>query len=120
MKPKNKADFQRIINATNYSIKGLKAAYINEAAFRQELWCTIILFPLALILGDNNIEKVLLVATILLVLMTELLNSAIESVVDRLGSDFHELSGRAKDLGSAAVFLSMILLAITWILVLFF
>lgn len=120
MKPKNKADFQRIINATNYSIKGLRAAYINEAAFRQELWCTIILFPLALILGDTNIEKVLLVATILLVLITELLNSAIESVVDRIGSDFHELSGRAKDLGSAAVFLSMILLAITWILVLFF
>lgn len=91
MKPKNKADFQRIINATNYSIKGLRAAYINEAAFRQELWCTIILFPLALILGDTNIEKVLLVATILLVLITELLNSAIESVVDRIGSDFHEL-----------------------------
>ncbi|MEG9489271.1 diacylglycerol kinase [Mannheimia indoligenes] len=120
MKPKNKADFQRVINATNYSMKGLKAAYINEAAFRQELWCAIILFPLALILGETNIEKVLLVGTVFLVLIVELLNSAVESVVDRIGSDFHELSGRAKDLGSAAVFLSMILLAITWILVLFF
>lgn len=120
MKPANKADFKRVLRATLYSMKGLKAAYINEAAFRQELWCAIILFPLALILGNTNIEKALLIGSIFLVLITELLNSAIESVVDRIGTDFHELSGRAKDIGSAAVFMSMILLAITWILVLFF
>ncbi|MDD0824793.1 diacylglycerol kinase [Mannheimia sp. AT1] len=120
MKPTNKADFKRVLRATHYSMKGLKAAYINEAAFRQEMWCAIILFPLALILGDTNIEKALLVGTIFIVLITELLNSAVESVVDRIGSDFHELSGRAKDIGSAAVFMSMMLLAITWILVLFF
>lgn len=119
MKPTNKADFQRIINATGYSIKGLKAAYMNEAAFRQEIWCAAILFPLGLFLGDTNIEKILLVGTVFLVLITELLNSAVESVVDRIGTDFHELSGRAKDIGSAAVFMSMLLLAITWALVLF-
>lgn len=120
MKPENKANFQRVINATGYSVKGLKAAYINEAAFRQEIWCAIILFPLALILGDTHIEKILLIGTIFLVLITELLNSAVESVVDRIGSEFHELSGRAKDIGSAAVFMSMVLLAITWILILLF
>lgn len=120
MKPANKADFKRVLRATYYSMKGLKAAYIHEAAFRQELWCAIILFPLALILGETNIEKALLVGTIFIVLITELLNSAVESVVDRIGSDFHKLSGRAKDIGSAAVFMSMLLLLITWILVLFF
>lgn len=119
MKPQNKADFQRVINATRYSMKGLKAAYIHEAAFRQEVWCAVILFPLGLFLGDSNIEKILLAGTVLLVLITELLNSAVESVVDRIGSEFHELSGRAKDVGSAAVFMSMMLLAVTWILVLF-
>lgn len=119
MKPTNKADFQRVINAASYSMKGLKAAYINEAAFRQEIWCATILFPLGLILGETNIEKALLVGTVLLVLVTELLNSAVESVVDRIGADFHELSGRAKDIGSAAVFMAMVLLAITWILILF-
>lgn len=120
MKPKNKADFQRVINATRYSMKGLKAAYINEAAFRQEIWCAIILFPLAFIFGDTHIEKILLIGTIFLVLITELLNSAVESVVDRIGSEYHELSGRAKDVGSAAVFMSMVLLAITWFLIIFF
>lgn len=119
MKPANKADFKRVLRATHYSMKGLKAAYINEAAFRQEIWCTIILLPLAIILGETNIEKAILVGTIFLVLIAELLNSAIESVVDRIGSDFHELSGRAKDIGSAAVFMAMLLLVITWVLVLF-
>ncbi|HDL1891819.1 TPA: diacylglycerol kinase, partial [Mannheimia haemolytica] len=84
-----------------------------------EIWCATILFPLGLILGETNIEKALLVGTVLLVLVTELLNSAVESVVDRIGADFHELSGRAKDIGSAAVFMAMVLLAITWILILF-
>ncbi|HGO5822652.1 TPA: diacylglycerol kinase [Mannheimia haemolytica] len=120
MKPKNKADFQRVINATHYSMKGLKAAYIYEAAFRQEFWCAVILLPLAFLFGETNIEKALLVGTIFLVLIVELLNSAVESVVDRIGSEFHELSGRAKDFGSAAVFMSMLLLAITWVLVIFF
>lgn len=120
MKPANKANFARVIRATFYSMKGLKSAYLHEAAFRQEVWCTIILLPLALYLGKTNIDKVLLIGSVFLVLITELLNSAIESVVDRIGSDFHELSGRAKDIGSATVFMAMLLLVITWVLVLFF
>ncbi|WGE70092.1 diacylglycerol kinase [Actinobacillus equuli subsp. haemolyticus] len=120
MKPENKADFQRVIRAAGYSMKGLKAAYINEPAFRQEIWCSIALIPLAFWLGSDVIEKILLLGTVFLVLITELLNSAIESVVDRIGSDFHELSGRAKDIGSAAVFMAMVLLTITWLLIIIF
>ncbi|WP_150538779.1 diacylglycerol kinase [Actinobacillus vicugnae] len=120
MKPENKADFKRVIRATGYSMKGLKVAYLHEAAFRQEVWCSIILIPLALLLADNIIETILLLGSVFLVLLTELLNSAVESVVDRIGSDFHELSGRAKDMGSAAVFIAMVLLAITWLLIILF
>ncbi|UKH18324.1 diacylglycerol kinase [Actinobacillus pleuropneumoniae] len=120
MKPENKANFQRVVRAAGYSLKGLKAAYIHEAAFRQEVWLSIILIPLALFLGNNVIEKILLVGSVFLVLVAELLNSAVESVVDRIGSEFHELSGRAKDIGSAAVFMAMVLLAITWLLILIF
>ena len=118
MKPANKADFARIIRAAGYSIKGLKAAYIHEAAFRQEIWCSIILIPLAFLLGNGVIEKLLLVGSVFLVLIAELLNSAVESVVDRIGSEYHELSGRAKDIGSAAVFMAMLLLVLTWFLIL--
>ncbi|QGM80740.1 diacylglycerol kinase [Otariodibacter oris] len=120
MKPANKASFQRVINATQYSLKGLKSAYINEAAFRQEIWLSCILIPLGFFLGQTPVEKILLVGSILLILITELLNSAIESVVDRIGSEFHELSGRAKDIASAAVFMSMILAGMTWFMIYFF
>lgn len=120
MKPINKASFQRVFNATRYSLKGLKSAYLHEAAFRQEIGCAIVLFLFALFLGQTNVEKILLIGSIFIVLITELLNSAIESVVDRIGEEHHELSGRAKDIGSAAVFMSIILLIITWILVIFF
>ena len=120
MKPENKANFQRVVRAAGYSLKGLKAAYIHEAAFRQEVWIAIILIPLALFLGNGVIEKILLIGSVLLVMIAELLNSAVESVVDRIGSEFHELSGRAKDIGSAAVFMAMVLLAITWLFILIF
>ena len=120
MKPENKANFQRIIRAAGYSMKGLKSAYINEAAFRQEVWLSFFLIPLGFILGDGVIEKVLLVCSVLLVLAMELLNSAVEAVVDRIGSEYHELSGRAKDIGSAAVFMTMVIFGITWSLILFF
>lgn len=119
MKTQNKANFQRVIKATGYSMKGLKTAYHNEAAFRQEIWLACCLIPLGLLLGDGTIEKVLLCGTVLIVLITELLNSAIESVVDRIGSEYHELSGRAKDIASAAVFMAMVLFALTWLLILF-
>lgn len=119
MKPENKANFQRVIRATGYTMKGLKSAYTYEAAFRQEVWLSFFMIPAGLYLGDGAVEKILLVGSVLLVLVTELLNSAVESVVDRIGSEYHELSGRAKDIGSAAVFVAMLITGLTWLLILF-
>lgn len=93
MKPENKANFQRVIRAAGYSMKGLKSAYIYEAAFRQEVWLSFFMIPAGLYLGDGAVEKILLVGSVLLVIVAELLNSAVESVVDRIGSEYHELSG---------------------------
>ena len=104
----------RIINATGYSMKGLKSAWINEAAFRQELVLVLALMPLAGWLGDSLNEILLLVCISWLVVIVEVLNSAVEAVVDRIGSEHHELSGRAKDLGSAAVFIALALNALVW------
>ncbi|MEW8624879.1 MAG: diacylglycerol kinase [Candidatus Thiodiazotropha sp.] len=101
-------------------MKGFRSTYKNEEAFRQEVLLTIILAPLGLWLGDNSIEKILLVGPLLIVLIVELLNSAIESVVDRISTENHKLSGRAKDQGSAAVLVSLMLVALCWIMVLFF
>lgn len=111
--------FERILKATVYSWQGLRAAFHNEAAFRQEVMLSLILVPLALWLGDSGIERTLLIGALLLVLIVELLNTGIEIVVDRLGGEMHELSGRAKDVGSAAVFLSLINVLVVWGLVLF-
>ena len=104
----------RIINATGYSMKGLKSAWINEAAFRQELLLILLLMPLAFWIGDSLNEILLLVCISWLVVIVEMLNSAVEAVVDRIGSEHHELSGRAKDLGSAAVFIALALNALVW------
>ena len=104
----------RILKATGYSFQGLKAAYIHEAAFRQEVWLAIILLPLGFWLGQSGVEKGLLVSVIFLVLLMELMNSAIEAVVDRIGSEHHELAGRAKDIGSAAVFISLLAVLTIW------
>lgn len=104
----------RIINATGYSMKGLKSAWINEAAFRQELVLVLLLMPLACWLGDSLNQILLLIVISWLVVIVEVLNSAIEAVVDRIGSEHHELSGRAKDLGSAAVFIALGLNALVW------
>ena len=109
----------RIVKATGYSWQGLRAAYRHEAAFRQEIWLCIVMIPLGLVLGDNGIEKALLVSSVLLLPLVEILNSAVEAVVDRFGGEQHELSGRAKDMGSAAVALAIILMAAVWLLVLF-
>ncbi|MCK5917094.1 MAG: diacylglycerol kinase [Cocleimonas sp.] len=109
----------RIIKAFGFSIQGLKAAYKVEEAFRQEVWLLIITFPLALWLGDTGVEKALLVGSILLLLMVEIINSAIEATIDRFGGEMHELSGRAKDMASAAVFLAMVNAGIVWLFVLF-
>ncbi|WP_323904962.1 diacylglycerol kinase [Aeromonas hydrophila] len=104
----------RIINATGYSMKGLKSAWINEAAFRQELMLILLLMPLAFWIGDTLEQILLLVCISWLVVIVEVLNSAVEAVVDRIGSEHHELSGRAKDLGSAAVFIALALNALVW------
>lgn len=115
-KPGN-TGFTRIIKAAGYSMQGLRAALKHEAAFRQETLLFVVLAPAALWLGENGLEIALLLASLFLVLITELLNSAVEAVVDRLGSEYHELSGRAKDIGSAAVFLSLVNVVATWALV---
>ncbi|MCW9699889.1 MULTISPECIES: diacylglycerol kinase [unclassified Avibacterium] len=109
-----------LIKSTGYSLKGLKSAFKNEAAFRHEVFCACILIPLAFWLADDKIELILMVGSVLLVLAVELLNSAVEAVVDRVGKEYHELSGRAKDQGSAAVFVTLILVVITWGGILFF
>ncbi len=109
---------QRVLNATKFSWLGLRAAYTNEAAFRQEIFLATILAPVGYFLGDGGLEKAVLTGVLLLVLIVELLNSAIESVVDRFGEEQHELSGRAKDMGSAAVFVALINVPVVWSLVL--
>lgn len=110
--------FTRIVKASQYSWQGLCAAYKHEAAFRQELWASVILIPLGIWLGQNGVEKAMLVGTVILLPMVEILNSAIEAVIDRIGEERHELSGRAKDMGSAAVAIAIVLLIVVWVLVL--
>ena len=110
--------WQRLLAATRYSWQGLRSAYNGEAAFRQEVWLAIIAVPLALFVGQTALERGLLLSSILLLLIVELLNSAIEAVVDRCGEEYHPLSGRAKDMGSAAVLLTLLLVIIIWISVL--
>jgi len=109
---------QRIINAWGYSIAGFRACFKHEEALRQEAYALILLIPLGLWLGNSGVERAMLVLSLLLVPLVELLNSAVEAVVDRFGGEHHELSGRAKDIASAAVFLSITMAAITWFLVL--
>ena len=99
---------KRVINAFGYSMRGLRDALRYEAAFRQEVALFIILLPVALWLGQNPLDYILLIGSMLLVLIVEILNSAIEAVVDRVGTEHHDLSGRAKDMGSAAVLLALL------------
>jgi diacylglycerol kinase (ATP) len=115
---KGKTGLRRILNAAGYSIDGLAAAARHEDAFRQELLLAFVLVPLGLYLGRNGIERALLVGSVLLVLVVELLNSAVEATVDRVSLDDHSLAKRAKDMGSAAVMLSLVLVAAVWLLVL--
>jgi len=110
---------KRILSAAGYSAKGLRSCWRNEAAFRQEVLASIVMMPLALWLGQTGLEKAVLIGVLLLVLIVEVLNSSIEAVVDRIGHEHHELSGLAKDQGSAAVMLSLLNVAIVWCLVLF-
>ncbi|EPN9528150.1 diacylglycerol kinase [Cronobacter malonaticus] len=111
----NTTGLTRIINAAGYSWKGLRAAWKNEAAFRQEGVAVIAAILIACWLDVDPVTRVLLIGSVTLVMIVEILNSAIEAVVDRIGTEFHELSGRAKDMGSAAVLLSIILALVVWV-----
>ncbi len=114
----NTTGITRIIKAAGYSWKGFRAAWINEAAFRQEGVASVIAIIIACWLDVDAITRVLLIGSVLLVMIVEILNSALEAVVDRIGSEYHELSGRAKDMGSAAVLLSIFVAVITWVILL--
>ncbi|MEQ1591207.1 MAG: diacylglycerol kinase [Thiobacillaceae bacterium] len=116
---KGKTGMRRIVNATVYTRDGLCAAYQHENAFRQELWLTILLAPLALYLGDTAVERALMLGSLLLVLIVELMNSAIEAAVDRISLEHHQLIKRAKDMGSAAVFLALCNVVVVWLLLIF-
>lgn len=113
MKP-GRTGLGRVFHAAIYSWQGLKATFKHEAAFRQELALAVILIPLAIWLTTDAVELSLLIGSVFLVLIVELLNSAIEAVVDRFGGEMHKLSGRAKDIGSAAVLISLLNAALVW------
>jgi len=109
-----KTGLARIRAAFGYSLRGLRAVYVTEAAFRQELLLAAIMLPVAFLLPVTLAERLLLIASVVLVLIIEVLNSAIEAVVDRIGAEHHELAGKAKDAGSAAVFLALLLAGCIW------
>jgi len=116
---KGKTGLVRIWNAFSYSLSGLRAAYRHEDAFRQEMWLAVVLIPAALLSPANGLGKALMIASVLLVLVVELLNSAIEAAIDRISLDQHRLSKRAKDIGSAAVLIALFNVLSVWALVLF-
>jgi diacylglycerol kinase (ATP) len=110
-----KTGLSRLMDATGYSIKGIRACWRNEAAFRQEALLLIVLLPLSFFVATSIEQWLLLVTPLFVLLIVELLNSAIENVVDRIGPELHELSGRAKDMGSAAVLICLLVTGLSWI-----
>ncbi|MEZ9198182.1 MULTISPECIES: diacylglycerol kinase [unclassified Shewanella] len=118
MKPANNHGIKRVIRATGFSMQGLKLAWKHEAAFRQELILAAIMLPVALLVDVTTVERILLILGLFVVLIVELLNSAIEAVVDRISDEIHPLSGQAKDIASAAVFMSLFFCGLTWLLIL--
>jgi len=115
---KGKTGVQRLWNALGYSLQGMASAFRHEDAFRQECLLAVVLIPAALLIPVGGTERALLIASVLLVLIVELLNSAVEAAVDRISLENHPLAKRAKDIGSAAVFLSLINVAVVWVVVL--
>jgi diacylglycerol kinase (ATP) len=111
---KGKTGIRRLINACGYSLEGFKAAFKHEDAFRQEVVLAVVLIPLAFYLGNSPIEQALMIASVLLVLIVELLNSAIEAAVDHTSTEHNMLAKQAKDIGSAAVFCALLILAVVW------
>ncbi len=119
MEKESGSGFTRLFNAFGWSMAGLRSAFKHEAAFRQEVLLFLVLAPLAFWLGENGIERGLMLGSLLLVLIVEIINSAIEAVVDRFGPEHHPLAGRAKDMGSAAVFLALLNALLIWAFILF-
>ena len=115
---KGKTGWRRVWNALHYSLAGLRAAYRCEDAFRQEVLLTTLLLPLAIVLPSDGVGRALMLSSLLLVMIVELLNSAVEATVDRISLDNHQLAERAKDIGSAAVLLSLFNVAVVWLCVL--
>jgi diacylglycerol kinase (ATP) len=111
--------FRHLVNATRFSMRGLSAAFRHEAAFRQELALVAMLLPAAFFVGSTALETAFLIAVSLLILIVELLNSGLEAIVDRVGLERHPLSGRAKDMGSAAVFIALVSAFLTWTLMIY-
>lgn len=111
---KGKTGLRRLMNAFGYSLQGFSAAFKHEDAFRQEVFLAVVLIPLALYLGENRVEQALMIASVLLVLIVELLNSAIEAAVDHTSIERHPLAKQAKDIGSAAVFIALLIVAVVW------
>ena len=109
---------KKLFSACIYSAQGLKACYKSEFAFRLEIWLAIVLIPIGYLLGESEVERVLLIVPIFIVLIVEMLNSAIEAMIDRISMERHELSGFAKDVASAAVFMSLIIFLVTWSIIL--
>ena len=109
--------FKRLVNAFYYSLSGFKAAWKNEEAFRQEILAGIVMVPAGLFLGTTGTQRAILILSYFIIPLVELLNTAVEATVDRVGMEKHELSGRAKDLGSASVFLSICIAVIVWLLI---
>ncbi|SEG14199.1 diacylglycerol kinase [Marinobacterium lutimaris] len=106
--------FARFYHATRYSMKGIRAAYISEPAFRYESWIVALMAPASFFVANTGFQWGVMIASLLLVLVMELLNTAIEAIVDRAGTEFHALAGLAKDLGSAAVFFALFIVAVVW------
>jgi diacylglycerol kinase (ATP) len=117
MQSKDIGGFQRLIDATRYSAKGLQAVWHHEAAFRQEVLAVAVLVPVSFWLGTTMVQRALLVLCLLIILIVELINSALETVVDRIGTEHHPLSGQAKNMGSAAVLFSIVMAAVVWTMI---
>jgi len=115
---KGKSGIRRLINATRYSWQGYKAAWKTEEAFRQEAILAMIMIPVAVFLPVELVEKLLMISTVVLVVIVEIINSAIEAAIDRFGNEIHPLSGKAKDLGSGAVLLALFLCGGVWLSIL--
>ncbi len=120
MNKPTKGGLARIFHAFFYSLNGLKLAFKHEAAIRQELFAGLFVIPAAFYLADSGVELALLLGSAVLIFLMELVNSAIEAVVDRIGAEIHPLSGQAKDIGSALVFVAIILFIVVWAAILFY